>query len=141
MAYTDRAALEAELPRQFLRDALDDDGDGAEDPGLLDRILANAAVEIDGILGQRYAVPFPAPAPAVVAHAAKAIVLDSLHRRRGYTGDQNPWEGPASHARNKLGKIARGEEPLTPQARKPGGSVSFVTTPAKTHSHHGHLAH
>lgn len=36
---------------------LDRDGDGSEDNGLADRVLADASAEIDTIIGRRYPVP------------------------------------------------------------------------------------
>lgn len=138
MAYVTQSEIEAELPPAFLVEALDDDGDGSEDAGLWDKVEASVAETIDGILGQRFAVPFSAPVPAVVKMAARVLVLELLYFRRSIT--PNPWEKRAQDIRAKLGRIADGDEPLTPGAERVNQSVSAITEAAKTTNGNGNLA-
>lgn len=129
MAYTTRAQIEANLPPQFLLQALDDNGDGTEDTGLLDTILEGADGEVEAILGQRFAVPFTAPIPPVVPRAALVFTLETLYRRRGYGTEErpNPFAAEARKLREKLDRIARGEEPLAPEASRTRPAISAIT--------------
>lgn len=132
MAYTTQAKIEAKLPPQFLTQALDDDGDGSADSGLLDQIISVCSEEIDGILGQRFDVPFTT-VPSIVASAALTLCLYTLYVRRGLSGDQNPFEKPWMAMEEKLQKIARGDLPLeysTPEGTAP---AKIITEDAKTH--------
>lgn len=134
MPYILKAEIEADIPPQFLLEALDDDNDGNEDAGLWDKIEASAAEAVDGVLGQRYAVPFTAPLPAVVKNAARVFILEKLYARRGTKTEDNPWTSQANKLRAKLDLIADGEEPLTPGANKANQSVTVMKEAAKTTS-------
>lgn len=138
MPYVVQAEIEAHLPPQFLVEALDDDGDGTADPDAWDKVAAAVATEIDGTLGQRFAVPF-SPVPAVVSRAAQVFSLEMLYQRRGVPAEGNPWTTPATRLRDKLDAIAKGEEPLTPDIHRANPSVTAVTEPAKSVSSFGHL--
>jgi len=133
-AYIIRATLAAEFPPQFITQALDDDGDGAEDTGVWDQIVTNAQTEIDGILGQRYAVPFANPIPAIVVDACTKFVAEKLYLRRGFEGDKNPWAKRASEARTALKDIGTGKTPFTPGLDRKKPSAVAITEPAKTSS-------
>lgn len=139
-AYLIMAALVAKIPPQFVTQALDDDGDGVADPGLFDQIVANAQTEIDGILGQRFAVPFQNPIPAIVADAALKLVGYDLYFRRGTADDKNPFKKAADDIRAELKKIAEGAKPLTPDLQRKLPSASAITEPAKTTSKRGKTA-
>ncbi|MBI5770858.1 MAG: DUF1320 family protein [Verrucomicrobia bacterium] len=133
-AYIIMATLTAEMPPQFVAQALDDDGDGAADAGLFDQLVANAQTEIDGILGQRFEVPFSNPIPSVVVDACTKLVAEKLYARRGFSGDKNPWEKKAAEVRAELKAIAKGERPLTPTIARAKPSATAITEPAKTAS-------
>ncbi|MBB5351103.1 phage gp36-like protein [Haloferula luteola] len=139
MPYITQDDIEPKLPPAFITEALDDDGDQRQDPGLWEKIEADAANDIDGILGQRFAVPFAEPIPAIVKSAAKIFVLATLYFRRGKS--PNPWETPAKEMTEKLGRIANGEEPLTPDINRKKDSVAAITEPAKTTATDGRLAY
>jgi phage gp36-like protein len=113
MAYVTQAEIEAEIPAQLLARALDDDGDGVTDDGVLAQIIANAARDVDGALEGRFDVPFAAPAPAVVREAAFVFTCETLFsRRRQSVEDVNPYRERADKLRTKLERIAAGELPL-----------------------------
>lgn len=139
MAYFIQSEIESVIPPQFLLDALDDDGDGVADAGLFDRIADQASGEADAILGQRYATPFEAPVPAIVAHAARLFACAIIYRRRGVSEEANPWAAPAKDMASKLGRIASGSEPLTPDADRAQDSVSVISETAKTYAADGGL--
>lgn len=130
--YITRAAILSEIPLLHLVEALDDDGDGLEDPNAFERVEFSAETEIDGILGQRYQVPFVTPYPAIVTNAARVIVLEKLYQRRGIPSDKNPWTKQASDVRTQLKGIALGKEPLTPESKKVNRAVDPITEPSKT---------
>jgi phage gp36-like protein len=134
MPYVLQSEIEADIPPAFLLEALDDDNDGAEDPGLWDKVAASVATEIDGTLGQRFTTPFTDPIPALVKQAAKIFALEKLYARRGTPEAQNPWAKQAAAIREKLTMIATGDEPLTPEINRAKPSVTAVTEPAKTTS-------
>lgn len=139
-AYIIMATLVAEVPPQFVTQALDDNGDGVADAGLFDQVVANAQAEVDGILGQRYTVPFQNPVPALVVDATTKLVAERLYSRRGLDGDKNPWAKKASEIRAILKAIAKGEMPLTPSATREKPSASAITEPARTSSSRGRAA-
>lgn len=139
--YFSRTQVSAKIPPQYLIEALDDDGDGVEDAGLWDAVADDACQQVNAILGQRYSVPFTGSIPAIVAQAAVLFSLETLYLRRAQgTEEINPWIIPARAIRRKLSKIANGEEPLTPNRKKPGPSVSIVTEPSRTTSKNGSLS-
>ena len=136
MSYTTRAKIEADIPSEFLTQALDDNGDDLEDDGLLDTVLASADEEIDSYLEGRYTLPIT-PAPKLLASAAKVFVLETLYARRGYSADTdpvNPWAGRASAYRTRLKAIAKGDEALRVNTDKAEPSVTVISEPARTHS-------
>ena len=125
-AYTDQTAIEAEVPPAHLTDGLDDDGDGVADEGRLDQLIANAATEIDGMLGSIYTVPFEDP-PALVQHAALVFVCENIYRRRERMGDRNPYSGEASRLRMRLEAIGAGKAPLVASEARvntPGAAIT-----------------
>jgi phage gp36-like protein len=134
MPYLTQAEIEADIPPQFLLEALDDDNDGVADSGLWDKIEVSAAEAIDGVLGQRFTVPFAAPLPAIVKTAARVFILEKLYARRGTKSEDNPWVSQANKLRAKLDLIADGEEPLSPGVQKQNESVTVMKEAAKTTS-------
>lgn len=112
MAYTTREAITASIPPQFLVEALDDDGDGLEDAGLFDEVMAAACGDVDAYLAQRFTVPLTEPAPAIVKTAAEVFTLEKLYLRRGYAGERNPWTERADELRRRLQAIGDGEAAL-----------------------------
>jgi phage gp36-like protein len=137
--YLAEADLIPHLPPQFLLQALDDDGDGSADDGLLDAILTASSDEVDAILGARFATPF-SPVPALVKTSARIFALETLYRRRGFSGDNNPWEVPAKDLRARLNRIGQGKEPLTPDIERKQSSVSVIVEDAKTHDSAGRIS-
>lgn len=141
MSYFTKSDITIELPTEFLTEGLDDNADGAEDPGLWDALVASASRRVDSRLGQRYHVPFTGTIPALVKEAAIIFALDILYRRRGYgTEESNPWMTASIAMEKKLTRIGNDEEPLTPTKQEARPSVSAITEPARTTSHSGYLS-
>jgi phage gp36-like protein len=102
-----KIADEFSLPR--LTAALDDDGDGTADTGLLDRLITDAGDTVDGFLAGRYATPF-SPVPKLVAEAAFVFVCEKIHARRRQGPDEvNPYTARANDFRKQLKQIADGD--------------------------------
>jgi hypothetical protein len=140
--YTTLDQVQAKLPMDFITEALDDDKDGMVDTTVWDLVAADAAEQVDGRLGMRYATPFdPATLPATAKSASLLFVLETLYQRRGFgTEETNPFLTAARAARKELEAIGNGEKPLMPTAQRPRPSVAVFTEPARTTSSHGSLA-
>lgn len=137
MAYVVESDLTGKIPPAYLAEALDDDSDGTADAGVLDQIIADADLEVDGRLGQRYNVPLADNSPGftLAKLAAVTFVLEILYLRRGYHDeDRNPHRAAADRFRTKLDAIADGKEPLAPGADRAKTPVSVVSEPSKTQS-------
>lgn len=103
-----RAAIEAEFDEQHLLEALDDDGDGAEDAGLFESLAAQAVAEVEG-RAALVALAHPAPPAAFLNRAAVACLCAMLFRRRGVEDDQNPFADREKAAFDLLDKLASGD--------------------------------
>lgn len=117
MPYITSSQIYAEIPQPKVNDALDDDGDGRPDAGILDQIIADAGNEVDGYLQARYPVPFN-PAPAIVVQATLIFACEKIYGRREVVNQKNPYTERAAIFRGKVGqpgtltKIANRELPL-----------------------------
>ena len=111
VAYILQTQLEALLPPTRIVEALDDNGDGEQDPGLWENVEESVRKKIDDILGQRFAVPFATP-PAAVVSAALVLAADRLFRRRAIVDELNPWAKEAKDTLARLMRMATGQEPL-----------------------------
>lgn len=89
-----------------VKDLLDRDGDGSDDTGLAEAIIADASAEIDAIIGARY------PVPVQDSPWLKAACCD-LARYRLYD-DQVPDAVSARRTEtvNRLRSIAKGNSDL-----------------------------
>ena len=85
-AYITEQQVEDEFSEPRLRAALDDDGDGLADAGLLDRVIAAASLAVDGFLEGRYIVPL-SPVPALAQEAT------DLHLREDPMNAGTPGTG------------------------------------------------
>lgn len=99
MAYITQAKFIAELPNEFLTEALDDDRDAVNDADLFDTILESAEEKVNAVLEAKgVALPLSSPYPNPVVNAARMLVLEKFWDRRGKTGDDNPWAAKAEDA-------------------------------------------
>ncbi len=133
-AYVLLSDLSGKIPSPFLIEALDDSSSGSADAAIWNQIAADVAQEINGILGQRFTVPFANPIPDIVASSAKTLACEAIYMRRGKAGKENPFDTAASDVRKLLKAIANGEKPLTPTTNRAKPSASVVTEPAATSS-------
>jgi hypothetical protein len=128
MQYQD---LSGEMPLANIIEALDDDGDGAADDSAWAAVQASAEERI----AEAFGGSVPAEYASGVTHARKLFLLEILYRRRGFTGERNPFSSQASKAEDRLRKLATGEE--TPQG---AGGGSAITEPAKINGITGLMA-
>jgi len=71
-AYLTQAQLLGAIPANKLNDALDDDGDGHPDAGIIAQIIADASAAADGRLGARYPTPFTSELSSITVTAGGA---------------------------------------------------------------------
>ncbi len=129
MAYFDRTDVEAEIKPSDLQWLLDDDADGAEDPGLFDSLRGRASERADAILARRYTVPFgDGSVPAPVSEGALLAFCALLYRRRGTPDKENPFAEREKEALSRLRAAADGEADLDAaiDGRSPVGSISDI---------------
>lgn len=127
MSYTTPLQISDEIggwPR--LNDALDDDGDGQVEEGLLDRLLSAASGAVDGFLQGRYVTPLN-PVPAIAVEATLVFTIEKIYNRRKQgPNERNPYEERATEMRKRLKKISDREESLDAQERpafRPGAII------------------
>jgi len=110
-----------------LNDALDDDGDGQVDAGLLDRLITSSSGAVDGFLQGRYVTPLN-PVPAIAIEAALVFTIEKVYNRRKQGPDEkNPYEERATEMRKRLKKISDREESLNATEREafwPGAVIT-----------------
>ncbi len=128
MSYTTPQMIADEIggwPR--LNDALDDDGDGQVENGLLDRLIASAGNAVDGFLQGRYVTPLD-PVPALATEAALVFTMEKIYNRRKQgPNEKNPYEERADEMRKRLKKISDREESLSATEREaflPGAVIA-----------------
>jgi hypothetical protein len=128
--YVTQAQIETAIPAQHLRDALDDNGDGLPDTGVLEAIITSAGQAADAFLAGLFSVPFADPAPAAVAEAAFCFACERIYDRRQIFG-KNPWTERAGFWRGRLAEIGSGKMPLDATLEKSFAPGAAVTEPAR----------
>ncbi len=135
MAYSSKQQLQAFISNDAITDFLDDDGDGTEDPGLLDAIIAACSVEADGFVSSIYPVPFSDPAPSKIRAATTVFVCEAFYARRLTPDQANPFRQRADMWRQILKEIGTGDVPLDEsyiRGFEPGFAVTVPLAVNKT---------
>jgi phage gp36-like protein len=110
-----------------LNDALDDDGDGQVEAGLLDRLIASASGAVDAFLQGRYVTPLN-PVPAIAVEAALIFSIEKIYNRRKQgPNEKNPYEERATEMRKRLKRIADHEESLDAEEREAFSPGAVIT--------------
>lgn len=139
--YVTLDSLRALLPAQHILEALDDDSDGAEDPGVWLTVQAAAQEGVDGLLSGRFTVPFGAPVPALVKQAAKIFAAEIVYQRRGTKADENPWTTQAGKLRTRLTELGDSDAPAPtdfPGVAK--AAAAIISEPSRTFSGSGRMS-
>jgi phage gp36-like protein len=126
MAYLTQAQIETLIAPAHLNDALDDDGDGQPDTGLLAAIIAQADSAVDGYLAGLFTVPF-VTVPAIVAQASLIFAAEMIYARRISPSEKNPFTPRADAWRDRLQLIGSGKLPLDAAVVKPNPPGASVT--------------
>jgi phage gp36-like protein len=132
--YVTRAQITGKIPESILNDALDDDGDGVEDEGALDNVIALASAEVEGYLSGLFPVPFPEPAPPKVCSAAFAFTCETIYQRRNVPEDKNPFSKLALWWREHLQKVGNRELPFDSASEKAFTPGAAITEPTSVNS-------
>ena len=103
------------------------DAEGRPDTAAVEQALAEAASEIDAILGTRFAVPV-SPVPPVLRRIAVDLAVGALPRT-GAT-EASMYERRARDARDLLDKLAAGEASLGPGYDPATGRIGYVVRPS-----------
>jgi len=111
MSYTTQALIQAAIPPQHLNDALDDDGDGTADAGMLDGVIAKASQTVDALIAAQFATPIADPVPAPVREAAFVFACELIYDRRQIL-EKNPYRDRADKWRERLADIGAGKSNL-----------------------------
>lgn len=139
MSYITQDQLSAKVPAAALLEALDDDGDGAQDKGAWERLMEDTDRRIHGFLAQSYAVPFAAPVPDVIVDAATVYSAELVYQRRGKYGDQNPWTKRADAMDKRLQGIAESDEELPGATAVSGSGGTVIGEDSKVYDSNGQL--
>ena len=107
---------------------LDDNGDGIEDPGLLDNIIAVASNAADAFVASIYKTPFTEYVPAKIHDAALVFTVEMLYQRRLAPTEQNIFKPQADMWREILKSIGTGQIPLDANVTRvvtPGFAITY----------------
>ena len=129
-SYVIMSALSAIVPGAILTRALDEDDDGEADFTAFGRVAADAQSEIDGVLRERFPVPFSNPIPRAVADSALALAAEKVFAMASVPAKENPFAQRAAEARALLALIAKGEKPIT--AKLPDAPATKPSKAAKS---------
>jgi len=125
------AELKGEIPLAQIIEALDDNGDGEADAEAWAAVLASADARISDCFGGS----LPDRHAAAAAYAQKIFACEIIYRRRGFSGERNPFSGQAAKAEERLRRLSTGED--TPQGE--GGGEEF-TEDMRTYPSEGIMA-
>ncbi|MBB5037112.1 phage protein Gp36 family protein [Prosthecobacter dejongeii] len=134
MAYFTQDDLSALIPEGWLTEGLDDNSDGTQDAFTKVQRLAEARV--NGVLGQRYAVPFApgnAGLDAFLLDVASHVAARLVYQRRGLL-DKFPFAADFEILWSRLGRIASGEDPLSPVIEQVNDTVAVISEPSRVYS-------
>lgn len=113
MSYTTQTKIEALIPRRYLTQAFDVNGEGQVEPDTFAALLAHVDDEINGTIGPAVDYADLASTPAILTAAATVLACELIYARAGVAGDANPWADKAADMRAMLGKIGAGTMALT----------------------------
>lgn len=114
--------LSGEIPLASIEQALDDNGDGAADEEAWTSVQTSAQDRINDAFGGYVPVRYARAAE----YARKIFLCEILFRRRGLSGDRNPFSSQATKAEDRLRALANGTD--SPEG---SGGGTEISEPAK----------
>lgn len=127
----DYADLSGEIPLAEIVNALDDNNDGAADEAAWASVQASAAERIADAFGGTV----PAEHARAADYALRIFLCEILIRRRGMSGERNPFTAQASALEKRLRALATGAEAV----QGAGGGTEF-TQPTRVAGYEGLMA-
>jgi len=127
MPYVVRADIEAEFDDAHLLQALDDDGDGAEDSGLFDALASSVDAMVSSHADMIAALGLPTLPATFLRYCARVFMCALLIRRRGSVDEMNPFATPEKEIRSRLERIESGEIDVKPK------TFTMLTTSTSFH--------
>lgn len=127
MSYVNRMDIEAEFDDRHLISSLDDNGDGAEDAGLFDRLAASVDAKLTGYIDLFAQIGIPALPATLLRYYARVMMCCLLFRRRGVAAEMNPFAEREDEIIKQLDFIADGETDIAPR------SFTMLTTTTGFH--------
>lgn len=124
MAYSTINDIRAQLDEESLIQLTDDDGAGAVDEARVTRAIADADVEIDGLIGGRYTVPLASP-PGLIRKFSVAIAARNLYGRRATVPESRQKD--YDNAVRLLEKVGEGKLTLGIDPEPSGGEQEIQT--------------
>lgn len=134
MPYFTQSDLSALIPEDWLTDGLDDDASGSAEAFTAVRGLVEA--QINGVLGQRYSVPFDSPSAALaefLKSTACFLAAKVVYGRRGMA-DKFPFSDELKDAMKRLNRIGMGDDPLSPSIEQENDHAAIISEPSRVHS-------
>ena len=127
MGYVVRADIEAEFDDANLLRALDDDGDGTEDPGLFALLASSVDAMVSSHADMISQLGLPSLPATFLRYCARVFTCALLVRRRGSVDEMNPFASPEREIRTRLERIESGEIDIKPK------TFAMLTTTTSFH--------
>lgn len=117
------AELKGEIPLAQIIEALDDNGDGEADDDAWEDVLSGVEDRINDCFGGAV----PERHVDATAYARKIFACEIIFRRRGFSGEKNPFAKQASGIETRLRNLSSGEESV-----QGDGGGEAITEPMKS---------
>jgi phage gp36-like protein len=111
--YITSKQLEAYIQEQLLTQGLDDSGENILSEEKFAQVVSAVEMEVHSFLESRYEVPFKSNVPNTVTHACLVLSAEAIWKRRGISGDANPFNKDAGDVRSRLSDIRLGKAALS----------------------------
>jgi phage gp36-like protein len=131
MAYAVYADLSSRMPEQTLIALTDEQGIGVGNEAVADAALADAAAEIDAMIGARYAVPVT-PVPDLLKKVSLDLAVEGLYARRHDVETPDAVVRAAKASRSLLLAISRRDASLPGLTEATPANTSGAETSAGT---------
>lgn len=134
MSYFTQADLSALIPEDWLTEGLDDDANASAEAFAAVRSLVES--QANGILGQRYTVPFESPSTALSEFLKSTccyLAAKVVYGRRGMA-EKFPFKDELGDMMKRLDRIGRGEDPLSPAIEQENETAAIISELSRVYS-------